>query len=487
MKRFALLPLTAALWLAFANAQTQPTPIQAKLSPHLQMLVSGDPALDTVARRVLQIRSGPQRPREAVGAFIRFTGDADALRATLALYGAALHTVVGNLATAEIPVQTLEQVASLPSVLEIEEARPVAPALDVSVPATGANQIWYSGAPVAFNAARPGPMPPPWTGNTGKNALVGVLDGGLDLNHKDFLDLSGNTRVQWVWDQPAAKGTKPTAPPGYPAFNGNECNAAQINALHQKTDLAITNIIDGNMAILKSAGGGIYTNFSSFLKGHNSVVSVVADFDQDGNMDLVTGNSDGTLTWVSGSGNYRFTPQNPITVLATAAQIGALAAGDFNHDGFPDIAATIYATGQVAILLGVGDGTFNPPILIGTGSEPTSVAIGDFNGDGHNDVVVANYGSGNISVLLGDGAGNFTAATGSPFPVSTIDPTSSQGVYPSYLVLGDFNGDGKLDVATADFARTGSGLPAADLSICSATATVPSERLPPTPLAISVW
>jgi hypothetical protein len=428
------------------------------------MLVSGDPALNAAARRMLQLRRGPQRLNEMVSAFIRFSGDADALRTTLALYGAALHTVVGNLATAEIPVQTLEQVASLTSVLEIEESRPVTPTLDVSVPATGANQIWYSGGPVAYNAARPGPMPPPWSGNTGKNALVGVIDGGLDLNHKDFLDSSGNTRVQWIWDQ-ENPGTLPASPPGYPPLTGNECNAAQINALHQKTDLAVTNIIDGTMTILKSAGGGSFANADSFLKGHNAVVSVAADFDRDGNIDLITGNSDGTLTWVSGNGHYSFVPQTPITVVAAAVQIGALAAGDFNHDGFPDIAATLYATGQVAILLGNGNGTFKAPTLIGTGSEPTSVSIGDLNGDGHNDIVVANYGGGNVTVLLGDGTGNFTAANGSPFPVSTMDPASSTGIYPSYLVLADFNGDGKLDVATADFARTGSGLPADDLSI----------------------
>ena len=74
------------------------------------------------------------------------------------------------------------------------------------------------------------------------------------------------------------------------------------------------------------------------------------------------------------------------------------------------------------------------------GSYPHSVAVGDFNGDGKQDLAVANYGSDNVSILLGDGAGNFSAA-----PDFRCWRYSSSSV-----AVGDFNGDGKQDLAVAN-------------------------------------
>jgi hypothetical protein len=78
-------------------------------------------------------------------------------------------------------------------------------------------------------------------------------------------------------------------------------------------------------------------------------------------------------------------------------------------------------------------------IAVGTG--PNSVEMADVNRDGHVDLVVANYGSNNVTVLLGGGKGTFVEAMGSPFPA---------GHAPNDICLGDFNGDGKLDLAFAN-------------------------------------
>ena len=75
----------------------------------------------------------------------------------------------------------------------------------------------------------------------------------------------------------------------------------------------------------------------------------------------------------------------------------------------------------------------------GAGTNPFSVAVGDFNGDGKQDLAVANEGSNNVSILLGDGAGSFSAATN--FGV---------GTNPFSVAVGDFNGDGKQDLAVAN-------------------------------------
>ena len=77
--------------------------------------------------------------------------------------------------------------------------------------------------------------------------------------------------------------------------------------------------------------------------------------------------------------------------------------GDFNGDGKPDLAVANFVSGNVSVLLGRGDGTFQTAVNfgIGSGSQPQFVAVGDFNGDGKPDLAVANASGGwDISVLL---------------------------------------------------------------------------------------
>jgi len=83
----------------------------------------------------------------------------------------------------------------------------------------------------------------------------------------------------------------------------------------------------------------------------------------------------------------------------------------------------------VSILLGDGKGNFSLASSPATGSVPFSVAVGDFNGDGKLDLAVANYGSNTISILLGDGKGNFSLAS-----------SPATGIYPASITVGDFNG-----------------------------------------------
>jgi uncharacterized repeat protein (TIGR01451 family) len=129
----------------------------------------------------------------------------------------------------------------------------------------------------------------------------------------------------------------------------------------------------------------------------------------------------------------------------------AMAAGDFNGDGKPDLAVanqgdwTTANPGSVSILLGKGDGTFQPAVDYPAGQTPNSIAVGDFNGDGKLDLAVANQGlvtigiDGSVSILLGKGDGTFQAA---------VD--YSAGEEPNSIAVGDLNGDGKLDLAVAN-------------------------------------
>src|SRR5579863_8933560 len=139
----------------------------------------------------------------------------------------------------------------------------------------------------------------------------------------------------------------------------------------------------------------------------------------------------------------------------TGVMIGAgsypesVVVGDFNNDGKPDLVfadgcgdPNCLTTGVVSVLLGNGNGTFQPAKQYVSGPSGTSscyVAAGDFNGDGALDLVVVNNAInkfGTISVLLGNGDGSFQA------PVFY-----SPGPTPVSVVVGDFNNDGALDLA----------------------------------------
>ena len=123
---------------------------------------------------------------------------------------------------------------------------------------------------------------------------------------------------------------------------------------------------------------------------------------------------------------------------------------------------TVCIAGLVIAPSALGAVTFAPAASLGVGATPYAVAVGDFNGDGKRDLATANNGSANVSVLLGDGNGTFGAA--SNFPLAP-------GSHPDALAVGDFNGDGKPDLVTANAVSH-------DVSVLSATAPAVSGRRP---------
>jgi len=265
-----------------------------------------------------------------------------------------------------------------------------------------------------------------------------------------------------------------------------------------KADLVVGNFGGASLSVLLGNGNGIFPSAVNYAVGNGPESIAVGDFNGDGKLDLAVADG-GTWNGISyvgagvsillGNGNGTF--QSAVTYDA-GPSANFVAAGDFTGDGKLDLAVVYASQSMVSVLLGNGNGTFQSPIYYTVGLQPISVAVGDFNRDGKADLAVAYSGAGNVaggvSVLLGNGNGTFQSAvnyTAGDWPVSvmmgdfngdgkkdlalssdfggvsvllgngdgTFQPAVNfaAGSYPDSLTTGDFNGDGKPDLATADF------------------------------------
>ena len=126
--------------------------------------------------------------------------------------------------------------------------------------------------------------------------------------------------------------------------------------------------------------------------------------------------------------------------MAAGANPASVAAADFNRDGKLDLAVVNASPipGTVSPLLGLGNGFFQPPLASSVETNPTFVVVGDFNLDGKPDLAAANTASGTISVLMGLGNGLFATAL-----------TFDVGAAPVWMAVTDLNADGKPDLVVA--------------------------------------
>jgi hypothetical protein len=208
----------------------------------------------------------------------------------------------------------------------------------------------------------------------------------------------------------------------------------------------------------------IFLPYVAYDSGGYTASSVaVADVNGDGKLDLVVGNTcansgcpaDGSIGVLLGNGDGTF-------AAATAYDSGGLpnvfepefvAIADVNGDHKPDLLVTNAGSNTAAVLLGNGDGTFQPAVVYGTGGMfPASLTVADVNGDGKLDLLVGNKCAdsncdGSVGVLLGNGDGTFQAAK----------TYGTGGIYAFSVAVADLNGDGHPDIIVTVCSASGCG------------------------------
>lgn len=201
-------------------------------------------------------------------------------------------------------------------------------------------------------------------------------------------------------------------------------------------DIATANRGPWNVSVLFGDGSGNFGTDST-IGASNPRAIVTADFNRDGNTDLAIAHY-GALMIVLGNGAGGFAAPVSISV---SNGISALTTADFNGDTIPDI---VTANGyNISLLLGNGAGGFGAVNNFTVDTSPVAIIAADFNNDSKMDIATCNIKNnvtGNISVLLGNGAGSFAAATN--FLIDTV-------VVPQAICSGDFDDDGKTDLAIA--------------------------------------
>src|SRR5437667_67399 len=215
----------------------------------------------------------------------------------------------------------------------------------------------------------------------------------------------------------------------------------------RKPDLVVSNVDSSTVSVLLGNGDGTFLPALNFPAGPNPWYFAVGDFNLDGKLDLAVADygcsldcsvsPSNSVSLLLGNGDGTFQPASQLTVGNGPAGV---AVGDFNGDGKPDLAVANLNDTAFSVLLGNGDGTFQAAKTFSSvGSHPYFVAVGNLNRDGKPDLVITNHLDTTVSVLLGNGDGTFQ-------PVQTF-PVDSD---PVYVTVGDLNGDGVQDLAVAN-------------------------------------
>jgi hypothetical protein len=263
--------------------------------------------------------------------------------------------------------------------------------------------------------------------------------------------------------------------PGTPAALDLNLDGKMDLAMHDRTATY-------DLRTLLGDGTGVFKNGKQFSIGDMEDFPIVTDFNKDGKLDLLT-----RVHWAN-LWFYWVLPGDGAGGISSPIRINfdlygrEMAAGDFNKDGTPDVALANYNPNnydsgpyyRVSVYLGNGAGNFGSPtnLNLGANTNPTGVATGDFNKDGKLDLAVTLSSTNQVAVMLGNGLGGFGAPT-----------KLAAGQSPGRVVVADLNKDGKTDLVIVNpgtgvsvmFGNGAGGFSAVKTYATGLTGTVPTS------------
>lgn len=269
---------------------------------------------------------------------------------------------------------------------------------------------------------------------------VAVL--GVDLNRDNYDDVvSANFGTNTISVLPNlrinALGTATnhvvgsTPNPGPVALASGDANGSG------RQSIFVANQNENTVTVLTNAGNCVLILHSNIAVGTGPTGIAFADLNNDLAGDLVTANTNGTLTVLLGSGNGHFTSYTNLTLFPGGDPIpSAIGTGDFNNDGRIDLVTANYNSNSITVLINSSGPTFTIASNYNVGTNPRALVVRDVNRDTILDLIVANENSSNIEVFLGNGAGEFT-----------LETTASVGPNPVAVSASNFNEDGMNDIA----------------------------------------
>ena len=213
------------------------------------------------------------------------------------------------------------------------------------------------------------------------------------------------------------------------------------------TDFVVGNAGNDLVSVFLADGEGWFELGSNIQSGQNVRGVCIGDFDQDGwpdvaavNMSVGPEDSRGNVAMLlnnaDGTGDLRRASE----IASPGQGEKTCSTADVNNDGLLDLLVGAFFTDEVLVYMGDGRGNLALGQRVRAGGKPWMIVSGDVNGDGNVDVMSANREGNNVGVLIGDGAGGFAE----PVEYDTGDS-------PLAVDVGDIDGDGDLDVVTSDF------------------------------------
>ena len=270
-----------------------------------------------------------------------------------------------------------------------------------------------------------------------------------DFNNDKHLDI---TAANWGSDDVSVvlgygDGTF-TAPALYSTGSGSHPASIAVGHFNDDNYLDITaaNYGGNSIAVFLGYGDGTFRNVIIFSTGKGSVPAsvTVSDINNDSHLDIIVANEGSNNVGVFlGYGNGSFAEQMTFSTGDDSSPEYAIA-GDFNKDGWLDLATANLGVSNVGILYGYGNGTFGnlQTFTTGVGSNPINLMVADFNNDSQLDILFGDENSDNLGIFFGYGDGTF--ASMSPVPID-------QGSIAYAVAVGDFNNDNRLDLTYADY------------------------------------